>query len=199
VRSGGDDPLPPPPASRVPPSVMAALCDAHDASDAARARALLACVCRSAWSIVNTAWPPPQRCRDVVRALVCDTVATMLVRTTSIKRGAPALRRLCAADEPPAAFRPRRTGAAARKQHIAADWFQFMGEVFDVEHLTLMAMVRNINNAATSRQPWDDEHYEQRLARGPPVPRAPLVDASRLLALIGAAPGEQEAGWEMCW
>jgi hypothetical protein len=85
----------------MPREVTEALRDVAAAADAARARARLACVCRSARAHADGAWPKAARASDGARARACNTIASLLARSHLLFLATPALLRLCAAATPP--------------------------------------------------------------------------------------------------
>jgi hypothetical protein len=88
----------------LPEDVAQALSNAAAAGDAARARAMLACVCRDAQGAADAAFPASQRQGDAARAVACSGIVAALQRrsTELLAHVAPALQRLCAAAGPPA-------------------------------------------------------------------------------------------------
>jgi hypothetical protein len=87
--------------AKVPISVAAALRGVKVVSDAAGARARLACVCTAARNAADADVAVADRRARAARALACTFVAAMLVAHGIVTRGAAALKSLCVAAEPP--------------------------------------------------------------------------------------------------
>jgi hypothetical protein len=102
-RRGGGLVLPRVDRDALPDDVAHALTNVAAAGDAARARAMLACVCRDAQGAADAAFPAWQRHGDAARAVTCNEIAAALQHrsTVLLAHVAPVLQRLCAAAVPP--------------------------------------------------------------------------------------------------
>jgi hypothetical protein len=170
-------------AKPMPASVAAALREVAAAGEDARARARLACVCRAARAAANTHTAAAARAEAHAHARACGAVALLLARYALMPRGAAALKRLCAAQAPPA--------AGPQGDAHTTSWAAFLPRVAAAEDAALAEALRDVFGVAF--EPAARRESRNLILVASCVRGASFTGATVILALIRARAGEEQA------